>query len=122
MQRLYVENIAQFDHVVLNTTTPRDMLQQVRNLVSAYRAGSIRRSSRGPVVFLVAAASGTGKRTLMDAMFTLGRRSIKESQKPQAGYFTLMMVPKSITCRKPAWRDQISNTTFITRNTASIQR
>jgi guanylate kinase len=81
MQRQYVENIALFDHVILNTTKATDMLRQVRNVVASYRSGKTRAAIRGPVVFLIAAASGAGKRTLMSAMYTLGRRSINVIRK-----------------------------------------
>lgn len=76
MQRQYVENITLFDHAILNTGEPEDLLDQVRNIIVGYDAGLIRRGMKGPVIFLIAAASGSGKRTLMSAMYNFGRRSI----------------------------------------------
>lgn len=81
MQRQYVENITLFDHAILNTGKPEEMLQQVRNVVAGYETGSIRKGMKGPVIFLIAAASGSGKRTLMSAMYSFGRRSIQVIQK-----------------------------------------
>src|SRR2546430_870498 len=81
MQRQYVENITLFDHAILNTGEPDEMLQQVRNIVNGYEADIIRKGMKGPVIFLIAAASGSGKRTLMSAMFTFGRRSIQVIRK-----------------------------------------
>lgn len=81
MQRQYVDNITLFDHVILNTGAPQDMLQQVTNLVEGYEKGIVRKDMKGSVIFLIAAASGAGKRTLMDAMYNLGRRSISVVRK-----------------------------------------
>ena len=57
------------------------MLRQVHNLVSAYRSKNIQPPASGPIIFLIAAASGTGKRTLMHAMWTFGKRSIQVIRK-----------------------------------------
>lgn len=81
MQRQYVDNIALFDHVILNTTDPQDMLHQVTNLVEGYEKGLIRKGMKGPVIFLIAAASGSGKGTLMKAMYGFGRRLITVVEK-----------------------------------------
>lgn len=80
IQRQYVENIALFDHVILNRTNKQEeMYKQLQNVVAAYSDPEkpIIPHSKGPVIFLIAAASGAGKRTLMHAMYTLGQRSIK---------------------------------------------
>jgi guanylate kinase len=78
IQRQYVENIALFNHVILNRKDKKEeMYEQLRNIVQSYSDGKTIPRSNGPVVFLIAAASGAGKRTLMHAMYTMGRRNIK---------------------------------------------
>ena len=82
IQRQYVENIALFDYVILNRTNKqKEMFEQLLNIVDAYSKGQVIPRSKGPVIFLIAAASGAGKRTLMQAMYTLGKRTIKVIQK-----------------------------------------
>ena len=82
IQRQYVENIALFDHVILNRINKyEEMYEQLWNIVDAYSKGKIISRPRGPVIFLIAAASGAGKRTLMQAMYKLGKRTIKVIQK-----------------------------------------
>lgn len=77
-QRQYVENISLFNHVILNRTGKKnEMYKQLNNIVKSYANGKIIPRSTGPVVFLIAAASGAGKKTLMHAMYTMGRRNIK---------------------------------------------
>jgi len=82
IQRQYVENIALFDHVILNRTDKKEeMLEQLNNIVNSYSNEKTIAKINGPVLFLIAAASGAGKRTLMHAMFKMGRRSIKVIKK-----------------------------------------
>ena len=82
IQRQYVENIALFDHIILNRTGKKEeMYEQLNNIVGAYPKNQIIPRSKGPVIFLIAAASGAGKRTLMHAMYTLGKRNIKVIEK-----------------------------------------
>lgn len=81
IQRKYVDNITLFDHIILNIREPRDMLQQVANLVKGYENGIVHKDMRGPVIFLIAAAPGAGKRTLMTAMYDFGRKSITVVEK-----------------------------------------
>jgi len=82
IQRQYVENIALFDHIILNRTNKQDeMYEQLKNIVYAYSEGQITQRPKGPVIFLIAAASGAGKRTLMHAMYSLGKRNIKVIKK-----------------------------------------
>ncbi|CAD6494277.1 MAG: Guanylate kinase [Candidatus Argoarchaeum ethanivorans] len=76
IQRKYVDNITLFDHIILNIRKPQDMLQQVINLVEGYENGIVHKDMRGPVIFLIAAAPGAGKRTLTTAMYGFGRKSI----------------------------------------------
>ena len=81
IQRKYVDNITLFDHIILNIRKPQDMLQQVTNLVKGYENGIVHKDMRGPVIFLIAAAPGAGKRTLMTAMYDFGRKSITVVEK-----------------------------------------
>ena len=82
IQKQYVENIALFDHVILNRTNKQEeMYEQLKNIVDAYSKGQIIPRPKGSVIFLIAAASGAGKRTLMHAMYTMGKRTIKVIQK-----------------------------------------
>jgi guanylate kinase len=82
IQRQYVENIALFDHVILNRNGKKEeMLTQLKNIVTSYSIDRKIAQIKGPVIFLIAAASGAGKRTLMHAMYTMGRRSIKVIEK-----------------------------------------
>lgn len=78
IQRQYVENIAMFDHVILNRTDKIDeMLTQIRILVTApLSQQSNNLIAKGAVIFLIAAGSGAGKRTLTHAMYSLGKKSI----------------------------------------------
>ena len=78
IQRQYVENISLFDHVILNRKNKaNEMLVQVQNIVLANNNNIMAIRPKGPVIFMIAAASGAGKRTLMQAMFSLGKKSIK---------------------------------------------
>ena len=82
IQRQYIENISLFDHVILNRRDKQgEMCEQLTNIVDAYSKGLSIKHSNGPVVFLIAAASGAGKRTLMHAMYTFGSRTIKVIRK-----------------------------------------
>lgn len=76
IQRQYVENLALFDHVILNRKDKElELVQQAKNILDGHRK-EINPRPKGPVIFLIAAASGAGKKTLMDAMFTLGKKNI----------------------------------------------
>lgn len=82
IQRQYVENIALFDHVILNRKNKKmEMYKQLKNIVLSFSQGNINPRPKGPVIFMIAAASGAGKRTLIQAMYSLGKRSIKVIQK-----------------------------------------
>ena len=87
IQRQYIENIALFDHVLINRGgRDGEMLTQMVNIIEGDRCGGCQNRHRGPVIFLIAAASGAGKRTLMQAMYSLGSKSItvipKETDRP----------------------------------------
>ena len=67
----YIENIDLFDHVVLNYHTPDEMQRQFEALAAFHsHANSPVRSAPG--LFVVAAASGAGKGTLMQALRRIG--------------------------------------------------
>lgn len=75
----YVQNIALFDHVILNYAAgePEMMTAQLRNIVTSYDNVARKVRKRWPPVFVVAAASGSGKGLLMEALnTTLGSNSI----------------------------------------------
>ncbi len=77
IQRQYIENITTFDNVILNRkNNSSEMLEQVKNIVNNSSNNHFTKNKKGPVIFLIAAASGAGKRTLMNAMWNLGRKSI----------------------------------------------
>jgi guanylate kinase len=58
-----------------------EMYTQMENILKAYSEDIIKPRPTGPVIFMIAAASGAGKRTLMEAMYSMGRRTIKVIQK-----------------------------------------
>lgn len=73
----YVDNIALFDNVILNYTEgcPEEMLVQFSNLLaSGRRFGAIEKTY--PPIFIVAAASGAGKGTLMSMLDLIGGGNI----------------------------------------------
>jgi len=67
----YIENIALFDHVILNYREPDDMLTQYRSLVRYYRFAG-RSTVELPLFFVVAASSGAGKGVMMEALRKIG--------------------------------------------------
>ncbi|MBW8034775.1 MAG: hypothetical protein FVQ79_03750 [Planctomycetes bacterium] len=88
--RNYIENIAFIDHVILNITSEKDALTQVRNIMRAHKGMGPRcrkchvgksTFGRRATVFLVAGGPGSGKHTLVEAVKTLGRRRIAVVEK-----------------------------------------
>jgi len=78
----YIEHISLFDHVILNYTEdkPEEMAFQVSNLIQHVdRYESIELSS--PPIFIVAAASGAGKGTLMEMLEFIGKDRVKITSK-----------------------------------------
>ncbi len=74
----YVDKLDVFNHVLLNYTTLEDLNAQMANIVRAYRSGQQRASkSARPPFFVVAAASGAGKGTLMEVLNTIGSERIR---------------------------------------------
>jgi len=77
IQRQYVENISLFEHVILNSRDrPDEMVSQLKNIVVNNNNDEYIVGQKGPVIFLIAAGPGAGKRTLNNAMYTLGKNSI----------------------------------------------
>lgn len=63
-QTKYIENMNLFDHLILNYREghPEDMSRQFINIFNSHKYNHLRRRpQKGPVLFVVAAASGAGK-------------------------------------------------------------
>ena len=78
----YIEYVHMFDHVVLNYSEdrPDEMTAQVRNIIK--ESDTIQRSTRRHLpVFVVAAASGAGKGTLMEMLDLIGRDRVRVTSK-----------------------------------------
>ncbi len=74
----YVDNLQLFDHIILNYTTPDDLERQMVGLRKMYAEGGHEPVQRGKgVLYVVAAASGAGKGTLMQVLNTIGRDRIR---------------------------------------------
>lgn len=73
----YIEHIHLFDHVILNYSegNPAEMNSQLRNIILATKP-RINRASLAPI-FVVAAASGAGKGTLMETLNFIGGDRIR---------------------------------------------
>lgn len=71
----YIEYIQLFDHVILNYTEdrPEEMAKQMINLVKAgKRIDELRNNRKYPPLFILAAASSSGKGTLMEMLNLIG--------------------------------------------------
>jgi guanylate kinase len=80
----YIEQLHFFDHVILNYSEgkPDEMVQQARNIITDSSDLSERMSERVyPPIFVVAAASGSGKGTLMEMLNLMGRDRIAITSK-----------------------------------------
>ena len=75
----YIDNIAFFDHVVLNFGSLDQFLTQGRNLLK--RVATPAPSDRTPPIFVVCAAPGSGKGTLMENLNIMGTDAIRIVQK-----------------------------------------
>ncbi len=75
----YIDHIGLFDHAILNYAEgdPGEMFGQMRNLIAADSSHLARGKPTAAPVFIVAAASGTGKGTLMEMLHLIGRDSIR---------------------------------------------
>jgi guanylate kinase len=74
----YIEHLYVFDHVVLNYTedAPEEMSEQLRSIVNTKDADRAHRPASTPI-FIVAAASGAGKGTLMEMLNLIGREDVR---------------------------------------------
>ncbi len=70
----YIDHIELFDHTILNYSEGHsdEMTLQIRNLIRSYDAGELPHSFRWPPIFVVAAASGAGKATMMHMLHLIG--------------------------------------------------
>jgi len=68
--KTYIDKITLFDHVILNHNyrDPLEMTIQAKNIVRFYDANDARLKKRSPAVFIVSAASGSGKGMLMESV------------------------------------------------------
>ena len=74
----YIDNIALFNHVVLNYAEgkPQDMVRQALSIIRYYSKGSMRCVAHPPV-FVICAASGMGKGILMELVNLIGGKTVK---------------------------------------------
>ncbi|MEO6144326.1 MAG: hypothetical protein ABIP19_10135 [Dermatophilaceae bacterium] len=61
----YIQGLTLFDHVVLNYGQPEDMTRQMRQILVS---SSTTRPQEGPVLLVIAAASGAGKGSVMETV------------------------------------------------------
>lgn len=76
----FVEHIGLFDNVILNYSEgrPEEMCVQMRNVIRAdVQMCTSYESKKDPPIFVVAAASGSGKGTLMEMLNLIGSDRIK---------------------------------------------
>ena len=78
----YIEYLHIFDHVILNYTedNPNEMTLQVKNIIATAHRFETRRR-KYPPLFVVAAASGAGKGTLMEMLHFIGRDKVRITSK-----------------------------------------
>lgn len=80
----YNDNLELFDHVILNYTEnkPSEMTDQVANILkNGDRPFSFKKEKSYPPIFIVAAASGAGKGTLVEMLNLIGRDKISITSK-----------------------------------------
>jgi guanylate kinase len=79
----YIEHLHMFDHVVLNYSEnkPEEMTSQVRNLIQGLDTFEAYKKKTSPPIFVVAAASGAGKGTLMEMLHLIGRDRVQVTSK-----------------------------------------
>jgi guanylate kinase len=84
MRRQYVDNIDLYDHVLLNTASPADLLSQLSGVVYFYSKNPTltRRRVNGEVaIFLLCAPPSSGKGTLSEALRLMGTSYISNVTK-----------------------------------------
>ena len=74
----YIDNIALFDHVILNYAEgrPQDMVRQALSIIRRYSKYAKRPVARPPV-FVICAASGMGKGTSMELVNLIGGKTVR---------------------------------------------
>ena len=73
----FIDNIALFDHVILNYYEPELMTEQAKRIIEYYKnKQKVETNEKKPVVFMVCAASGAGKGTLMESLNIMGSQQI----------------------------------------------
>jgi guanylate kinase len=77
MHARYIDHIATFDHTILNYGSLEDLARQADTLLAKYDSGELpRKPGVAPYLYVVAAPSGAGKKTLMEAVGLIGSRTI----------------------------------------------
>ncbi len=79
----YIEHLHMFDHVILNYSEnkPEEMTSQVRHLIQRLDNFEDYKKKISPPIFVVAAASGAGKGTLMEMLHLIGRDRVRITSK-----------------------------------------
>ncbi len=79
----YIEHLQLFDNVILNYSenNPQEMVDQVKNLISQLDYFAPYKQKQYPPIFVVAAASGAGKGTLMEMLHFIGRDKVRITSK-----------------------------------------
>lgn len=79
----YIEHIPMFDHVILNYSenNPKEMTLQVKSLIQNLDNVEQYKRKKHPPLFVVAAASGAGKGTLMEMLNLIGRDKVRITSK-----------------------------------------
>jgi guanylate kinase len=110
----YIEHVPMFDHVILNYSEnrPEEMAVQVRNLIRTNDEYEPFKTKRCPAIFVVAAASGAGKGTLMEMLHFIGRDKVRITSKlaqraakqedKRDGMIALM---RDVNSSSPQWPD-----------------
>jgi guanylate kinase len=73
----YIDNIALFDHVVLNFSTRETFIRQGTAILRSTRPIADKSSRPHPIVFMVCAPPGAGKGTLMENLNIMGRDAVR---------------------------------------------
>jgi len=79
----YIEHLQLFDYVILNYSEnkPEEMTVQARNIILNGPQFEPYKKKKHPPIFIVAAASGSGKGTLMEMLNFIGSNRIKITSK-----------------------------------------
>jgi guanylate kinase len=79
----YIEHVPMFDHVILNYSedNPQEMTEQAKCLIKSLDTVEKFKTKKKPPIFVVAAASGAGKGTLMEMLNFIGRDKVRITSK-----------------------------------------